>query len=66
MTPEELKYFRERYAYIPARLVRVSDGGEVRLPWKTLHLKMSVPENWNPDANSRLSIIDAPTSHIRS
>ncbi|MGZ4853224.1 MAG: hypothetical protein ACXV3D_08595, partial [Halobacteriota archaeon] len=66
MTPEELKFFRERYAYIPARLVRVSDGGEVKLPWKTLHLKMSVPENWNPesaDAKSHYSSVALDEFH---
>jgi hypothetical protein len=66
MTPQELKFFRERYAYIPARLVRVSDGGEVKLPWKTLCLKMSVPQNWNAEsteAKSRYSSVALDDFH---
>lgn len=66
MTLEELKHFRERYAYIPARLVRVNEGGEVAVPWKDLHLNMSVPENWNlgsSESQSRYSSVDLDEFH---
>jgi hypothetical protein len=46
MTPDELKSARERYGYIPARLVRVSDDGAAKLTWKSLTLDVDVPSNW--------------------
>lgn len=46
MTPDEFKSARERYTYIPARLVAVSDDGTAKLTWKALKLDVDVPPNW--------------------
>jgi hypothetical protein len=46
MTPQELKSGRERYGYIPARLVRVNDGIAGDITWGPLTLKKDVPQNW--------------------
>ncbi len=46
MTPDELKSAREKYGYIPARLVPVSDDGATKLTWKSLKLDIDVPSGW--------------------
>jgi Putative 8-oxoguanine DNA glycosylase OGG-like protein len=45
MIPQELKSGRERYAYVPARLVRVN-GGDADIAWRSLALKIDLPKNW--------------------
>ena len=47
MTDNELKSAREKYAYIPARLVSVSDDVAGDLTWKSLKLAMNVPSDWH-------------------
>lgn len=46
MTPDEFRSARESYAYIPARLVPVSDDGAAKLTWKSLKLDIDVPHDW--------------------
>jgi hypothetical protein len=46
MTPQELKSGREKYGYIPARLVRANEGSAGDITWGPLTLKKDVPENW--------------------
>jgi hypothetical protein len=58
MTPQELKFGRERYGYIPARVVRVNDGVAGDITWGPLKLKKDVPQNWqwdNPPMRSKYS-----------
>jgi hypothetical protein len=46
MTLQELKSGRERYGYIPARLLRVDDGIAGDITWGPLTLKKDLPLNW--------------------
>ena len=47
MTPSDLKAAREKYQYIPARLIRAPNNCEVHLNWKSLKLIMDVPKAWD-------------------
>jgi hypothetical protein len=47
MTPSELKAAREKYAYVPAHLVRASGHVAANLVWKSLKLSMHVPKKWD-------------------
>jgi len=46
MTPSEFKAARERYAYVPARLVRVGESEHADLSCFGLRLRKDVPEGW--------------------
>jgi hypothetical protein len=46
MTPAELKAAREKYAYVPARLVRARSAAAADLSWKSLNLVMDIPIKW--------------------
>jgi hypothetical protein len=46
MTPAELKVAREKYAYVPARLVRASNASAAGLSWKSLNLIVDIPIRW--------------------
>jgi len=46
MTPNELKLAREKYGYIPARLVRVRNDDAAKLTWESLSLDIDVPQHW--------------------
>jgi hypothetical protein len=46
MNFEQLRSAREKYDYIPARLVRVADGGTADITWQSLKLKRDVPTGW--------------------
>ncbi len=46
MRDSELKSARERYNYIPARLVRAGPVQKADLEWGSLRLKLDVPEAW--------------------
>ena len=67
MTPEELKAAREKYLYVPARLVRFKDAdGNAALSWKSLKLVMDVPPNWQQaraDARARYSSFELDEFH---
>jgi hypothetical protein len=66
VTTEKLKAARERYRYIPARLVQSSDAGADALAWQSLRLVMEVPANWrNADdaARARYSSFDLDEFH---
>ncbi len=55
MKRDELKSAREKYCYVPARLVRSLDtGSNAALAWKSLRLVIEVPPNWrNADDTTR-------------
>jgi hypothetical protein len=58
MTPDELKSGREKYTYIPARLVRVSDDSVAKITWKSLTLDVNLPPDWatgDPEIRKRYS-----------
>jgi hypothetical protein len=66
MTPDELKSARESYAYIPARLIPVSDGGSAKLTWKSLKLDMDVPHDWamgGPEIRQKYSSLKLDMFH---
>jgi hypothetical protein len=50
MTPSELKAAREKYAYVPARLIRAS-AAAADLRWKSLNLIVDIPKNWDAGHN---------------
>jgi hypothetical protein len=52
---DELKSAREKYRYVPARLVRSVDASSnAALAWKSLRLVTDVPSNWrNADDTTR-------------
>jgi hypothetical protein len=47
MTPSEIKAAREKYNYVPARLVRAGDNVAADLTWSSLKLIMDVPAGWD-------------------
>jgi hypothetical protein len=47
MTPCEIEAAREKYNYIPARLIRAGDYVAADLTWKSLKLIMDVPTGWD-------------------
>ena len=47
MTPSEIKAAREKYSYVPARLIRASDHVAADLSWKSIKLIMDVPKGWD-------------------
>jgi hypothetical protein len=47
MTPCEIKAAREKYNYVPARLIRAGDYVAADLTWKSLKLIMNVPAGWD-------------------
>jgi hypothetical protein len=47
MTPSEIKAAREKYNYVPARLIRAGDYVTADLTWKSLNLIIDVPTGWN-------------------
>jgi len=47
MTPAELKAAREKYAYVPARLIRASGAAAAELSWKSLNLIVDIPIKWD-------------------
>jgi hypothetical protein len=51
---EELKFARDRYRYVPARLVQGVNGGSIGITWKSLILVQDVPPDWqSADATAR-------------
>ena len=42
-----IKLAREKYTYVPARLVRARDAAAANLKWKSLNLIMDIPVKWN-------------------
>jgi hypothetical protein len=54
MSPSELKAAREKYQYVPARLIRAHNDREPDLNWKSLKLVMDIPRDWDSgDQNIR-------------
>ena len=47
MTPSEIKAAREKYNYVPARLIRAGDYVAADLSWNSLKLIMDVPKGWD-------------------
>jgi hypothetical protein len=47
MTPSEIKAAREKYNYVPARLIHAGDYVAADLTWKSLKLIMDVPTGWD-------------------
>lgn len=47
MTPSEIEAAREKYNYVPARLIRAGDYVAPDLTWKSLKLIMDVPTGWD-------------------
>jgi hypothetical protein len=47
MTPFEIKAAREKYNYVPARLVRASVSVAADLSWNSLKLIVDVPTGWD-------------------
>lgn len=68
MSPAEFKAAREKYQYVPARLIRAPNGGKPHLNWKSLKLVMDVPEGWDSgdqDIRSGYSSVDLDNFHRR-
>jgi hypothetical protein len=47
MTPSEIKAAREKYNYVPARLIRAGVSVAADLSWNSLKLIMDVPKGWD-------------------
>jgi hypothetical protein len=62
---DELKSAREKYRYVPARLVRPVDAGSnAALAWKSLRLVTDVPSNWrNADDTAKYSSFELDEFH---
>jgi hypothetical protein len=54
MEHAELQHARKTYAYIPAKLIRGSEGRDGDIRWEDLRLSASVPPpDWHSDATKR-------------
>jgi hypothetical protein len=66
LPPSELKAAREKYQYVPARLIRAPNGREPDLNWKSLKLVMDIPQGWDSgdqDIRSQYSSIELDDFH---
>jgi hypothetical protein len=66
VTPCELQAAREKYQYVPARLIRAPDDREPDLNWKSLKLIMDIPKGWDSgdrEIRSRYSSIELDDFH---
>jgi hypothetical protein len=51
VTPSEIKAAREKYNYVPARLIRAGNYVTADLTWKSLNLIIDVPTGWDVAIN---------------